>query len=125
MRSFVAATAFAIGCLGCFSLSIAADPAAATAPAPRVRSILWESVSTSKSGLPEVQSREISEALKKTGLAVEETFDLAAVGKAEVAIRELYRQHGATVRVEHAVNQMPPHAVEVRFRMIEVSGGER
>jgi hypothetical protein len=66
---------------------------------------------------------EFAATLKSKGidLSVEKKFDGSAVDRAADVLRSMYKDAGQEGRVEHAVSQIPPHALEVSFEVIQLS----
>jgi hypothetical protein len=54
------------------------------------------------------------------GLALDDRFDIARLQSAGDVIRDLYRDAGRKVRVEHSVTHMPPRSVEIAFDVVEL-----
>jgi hypothetical protein len=57
---------------------------------------------------------------KGINFAVESKFDVSAVEKAAEVLRGLYHDAGQEVRVEYAVAEIPLHALEVSFEIIQL-----
>lgn len=89
-----------------------------------IRSISFKLVSTNKEPLSAIGLDAIAAPLKARGihLAVENTFDPAAVEKAADVIRARYGDEGQKVRVEHTAKQTPRGKVEVAFEVIQLCG---
>jgi hypothetical protein len=87
-----------------------------------VRSITVKPVSTGSEPLNAIGFEAFSSAWKTRGihLATETRLDPAAVDKAADVIRDMYRDQGQKVRVEHTVTQIRPGAVEVAFEVIQL-----
>jgi hypothetical protein len=97
-------------------------PAQQQPSGPLVRSISVRAVSTTSQGLASIEFSDIAAAWKRrqVNLAVEKRLDLVSIETAEGVIREMYRDSGHSVRVEHNVTQIPPRGVEVAFQVIEL-----
>jgi hypothetical protein len=101
---------------------------AATQTAPNqasqlvVRSIRVRLISTNRRPLLDIPVDAFSGALRNKGIdfAVERKYDGASVDKAAEVLRSMYRDAGQEVRVEHAVSEIPPHALEVSFEVIQL-----
>jgi hypothetical protein len=87
-----------------------------------VRSIKVRLVSTGESPLKPIDTDVFTGTLKRRriNLAVEHRFDASAVDRAAGAIRDIYRDVGQSVRVEHTVTQIPPGSLEVDFEVIQL-----
>jgi hypothetical protein len=64
----------------------------------------------------------IVKALKSRGvnIALESRLDPAQLPAATAVVRDLYRESGRNVRVDHSVTQIPPRAAEIAFEVIEL-----
>lgn len=106
----------------CFALGVGALTAQQPSVPVSVRSITVRPVSTSSAPLNAIDFEAFSSAWKARGihLAVEIRLEPAAVDKAADVIRDMYRDRGQKVRVEHTVKQIRPGAVEVAFEIIQL-----
>lgn len=115
-----------------FTLAAAVSTPQTVAPKPNdglaVRSISITPIPTSRAGLPDPGTK-IQDALAGVPLTVELKLSgpalLTAIDKAEKSIQAVYKAIGSSVRVEHEVAQIPPSALEVRFRVIELCACDR
>ena len=107
-----------------FCLAMAAGVLMADQSSMHIRNVIYDVVSTSKTPLKQVSIGAITTMLKSKGITLE-NFDSSEVDRAGDAIRDLYRDAGQKVRVEHSVTQASgPRSVEVRFEVIQLCSCE-
>ena len=105
-----------------FLLSLGVFLGQQTSTALTVRSIRVKLVSTSSQRTSPIGIEAIVKGLKSrgVGLALDDRFDPARLQSAGDVIRDLYRDTGRKVRVEHSVTHMPPRSVEIAFDVVEL-----